>query len=957
VRNSLLILPVILLVSNQLLGQHYTVNNYTTAEGLPSSEVYEIYQDRKGFIWFGTDNGISRFDGFEFKNYHIKDGLTDPVVFGFQEDEDGTVWYRTYSGRLCYMNRSGVIEHYKYNDLIAPFVQGGFLSFRYFAKEKLLYFSSKNILGSIDSTGALKHDTLNYVGENSPIPWKLVNGVPMVVQTFRHARVDGVQVEGKHYPLKISSPQFANKVYRLLVWNGKIYYSAFNFILEFDGTKVTVAYQAKYPIISITLDRNNHLWVGYLNNGVDRFTDATFQTKISLDIVKNKSVTCVKQTSDGAFWLSTLENGVVVIPNMAITHYDIPVDGKIKTVSSGKKFVVLAEKGGRVKFYDAKSRTVVEEKKIEHDVLLVYADRKDNYWISGHETVEVFDSRLRQIKNFSGINIVDVSESKADGAIFAVGSQRIHRFDNLNPPATKISVAMYRQVLVHDTTLYFATRVGLSATNLAFEYPRPLKNLQSDKFSDLIALNDSLLFLPTNGNGFYVLDTKSQQAVHYEANNFFANNIHATIVKNNNLWLGTDKGIAILSVPSLLSGEPKFQYLNHKSGLRGKAINFLAATDHEVWAIGDDVISIVPDSIQHFAESQPKFYIREMTCNDAPVDLSQPLNFSSQQNNLRISFGFISFNNDEIFHRYRVNDDEPWIYSTDRVAQFTSLAPGQYKFSLQYSVDNYYWTNATELIPFEIAAPWYRRWYVYPIAFFMLMAVAYGYLRSRQRVYREKNDFLNIINEHQQKLIQSEITAIERERNRIAKELHDGVGTNLTAIKLSVRQLLHQHREPLANEIEDQFQQTIAEIKDIIYDLTPPSLERYGLFTAFKNYINKIGKNIPISITVKTFGPEVTSFSLNIIVFRILQELLSNSIKHSQAKNISVHLNAFEDLLNIIYEDDGVGFTYDPVQGGLGLNNIESRIRSLNGTLKFDSGNFGVSYNIDIPLTSIKESK
>jgi signal transduction histidine kinase len=244
---------------------------------------------------------------------------------------------------------------------------------------------------------------------------------------------------------------------------------------------------------------------------------------------------------------------------------------------------------------------------------------------------------------------------------------------------------------------------------------------------------------------------------------------------------------------------------------------------------------------------------------------------------------------------------------------------------------------------------------VYPIASLLLLAAAFVYVRNRQAVYAEKNRFLEIINDHQQKLIQSQIATIERERNRIAKELHDGVGTNLTAIKLSVHQLLTTNENPLADDIEEQFQHAIADLKNLIYDLTPPSLERYGLFVALKNYINKIGKNIPINIQFKTFGSDINDINIGIIVFRIAQELLSNSIKHSDAKNITVHMNSFEDLLNIIYEDDGVGFTYNPEQSGLGLDNVESRVRSLNGTLKFDSGKFGVSYNIDIPLKEIKK--
>jgi signal transduction histidine kinase len=85
-------------------------------------------------------------------------------------------------------------------------------------------------------------------------------------------------------------------------------------------------------------------------------------------------------------------------------------------------------------------------------------------------------------------------------------------------------------------------------------------------------------------------------------------------------------------------------------------------------------------------------------------------------------------------------------------------------------------------------------------------------------------------------------------------------------------------------------------------------------------------------------------------VFRIIQELISNSLKHSDAKNISIHINAFDDLLNIVYEDNGKGFVWNDTQRGAGLFNIESRVQSLDGRLKFESTQYGVSYTIDIPI-------
>jgi signal transduction histidine kinase len=376
--------------------------------------------------------------------------------------------------------------------------------------------------------------------------------------------------------------------------------------------------------------------------------------------------------------------------------------------------------------------------------------------------------------------------------------------------------------------------------------------------------------------------------------------------------------------------------------------------DRDLWVFSGNSYSVVPLEFEKFAIKDPIFYVREIKANNLLIDESYLANLKYGQNNIHLSVGFISFNNKNVYLRYRLRSQDPWLYTTDKTLQFSSLSPSNYSLELQYSTDRIQW-NKAQIISLNILKPWWNAWYAYFGVASILFILILLYLRYQQSVFRQKHHYLKIINEHQQKLIQSEIVTLERERNRISKELHDRVGTNLTAIKLTVNQILQSHKDPHTGEVEEQFQIALREIKEIIYALTPPSLERYGLFTSLKNYVGKLNKSVPINISLKTFGKEIGASNLNIILFRVLQELLNNSIKHSFAKNITIHINAFDDVVNIMYEDDGIGFSYDPLQSGLGLDNIESRIHSVNGTLKFDSGKFGISYTIDVPLTINKE--
>ena len=103
----------ILSINGQIASPSF--RHFTTEDGLPSSEVYNILQDRKGNIWLGTDRGVTRFDGYQFRTFSYKDGLTDNTVFKLMEDKKGRVWMLTFSGRIFYFENDK-IQPYKFNE-------------------------------------------------------------------------------------------------------------------------------------------------------------------------------------------------------------------------------------------------------------------------------------------------------------------------------------------------------------------------------------------------------------------------------------------------------------------------------------------------------------------------------------------------------------------------------------------------------------------------------------------------------------------------------------------------------------------------------------------------------------------------------------------------------------------------------------------------------------------------
>lgn len=337
--------------------------------------------------------------------------------------------------------------------------------------------------------------------------------------------------------------------------------------------------------------------------------------------------------------------------------------------------------------------------------------------------------------------------------------------------------------------------------------------------------------------------------------------------------------------------------------------------------------------------------------NNQRDSLKPSQKFDYNQNNIQLNFRLIDFQNQNILLRSRLSKDATWSYSSDRSIKFYSLKTGDYSLQIEYSIDNFHWHRAF-VWDFTVLPPWWRTFYFQAGVLLIILLSGVGYFKRRIARVHERN---NLFTAQQHRLIRAELDTQERERSRIAKDLHDSVGTNLTAIKMAVWSLLKKYDDAKASEIENQFRHTIHDIRGIIHDLVPSGLDFYGLTETVRDYTSKIEDNLGVQIEVNSFGPTVTNSSINLIAFRILQELLSNTLKHAQATKITIHISSFDELLSILYQDNGKGFDANAITKGWGLLNIQSRLHIAKGTLKFESGQFGVSYIIDIPLT-LKEN-
>jgi signal transduction histidine kinase len=224
------------------------------------------------------------------------------------------------------------------------------------------------------------------------------------------------------------------------------------------------------------------------------------------------------------------------------------------------------------------------------------------------------------------------------------------------------------------------------------------------------------------------------------------------------------------------------------------------------------------------------------------------------------------------------------------------------------------------------------------LAFFFVIVII-NYYRVNAR---KQNEIFNAVFETQTK-----------ERKRISEDLHDELGPLLSGIKIRVGALREMHdttaMEAMIKETETSLDKAVQEVRVITKNLMPRHLEEHGLIAELEELKHLIERSKSVKMNLRFAGFETRLSPLvEINMFRIINELVNNSMKHSQANTININLNRDKKGLRIFFSDNGKGFSTDKKYDGIGLKNIENRINLFKGQYKIESAeNAGTLFKIN----------
>lgn len=225
------------------------------------------------------------------------------------------------------------------------------------------------------------------------------------------------------------------------------------------------------------------------------------------------------------------------------------------------------------------------------------------------------------------------------------------------------------------------------------------------------------------------------------------------------------------------------------------------------------------------------------------------------------------------------------------------------------------------------------------------------FYKQRQRIKNKEIEALKV----QQNITKLEalIAGEEKERKRIAEDLHDGVNGDLSALKYKFSSIT---TEKLSTADIKNFEQglslldnSIEQVRRVAHNLTPPSLQNFSLTEAIKQFCIKTNEVHNLKLIFSTYGIPLTySKEQETTIYRIVQELVTNIVKHANASEALVQINNHDQHMSITVEDNGIGFDISSHHNGIGLKNIYSRVAFLKGTVQIDSNKKGTTVTVEI---------
>jgi signal transduction histidine kinase/streptogramin lyase len=970
----------------------FALDQWTTADGLPQNSVNAIVQAPEGYLWIGTFGGLVRFDGTDF---HLEErvdssGRHIDRVLSLAVGRDSALWIGTEDGLLRYHKgayvRFSAASGLPSNDItilhvdhagtlwvgtglgIASYVAGRFESLRRVDGRPL-----EHVTAIVEDTAAtlwfsvadrlltLRHGALAsaqwraapagggsqlILSDRGGSLWfSQANGVAEVARgatrVYRH-------VSGASGPVVITEDPDEG------MWLGTNNDGLFYFLPEQGGTTHRYALpdgQTAYRVRSAYVDGEGDTWFGTNANGLLRLRRNLFTTYTTTNGLSHDVMTAVYGDREGTLWAATNCGGLNAIDAARQTVRlfkprqpgDPRGDPCVFALTEGPPGTMWAGSwgGGLTRLQAGREERLKHLAGLRDTVVLALFTAKDGtVWVGTN------DGGLASLRDGHVTASYTTTDGLADNSVHTIYQTR-------------------------DGALWVGTLKGLSRwASGRFTTYRGADGLSAEYVRALHEDQDGNLWIGTYGGGLDRLHDGRFTAI--TRRDGLADDVVSAILEDDHgfFWMSGNRGIfrvarkelnafadgGLARVRSTLYG-PGDGLLQAETNGGFEPAAWKDAQGH-LWFPTVKGLAVVDPARVRSTSSPPPVRIEEVVVDGVSRSPTDGMVIEPGRPNLEFRYTGISLSDpQDVTFRYRLYDfDESFVDAgTRRVAYYPRLRPGRYRFVV--SAANRYgsWNEAGSSLRLRLIGPFWSTWWFRIGSGAVLLSLVLAAWWRRDAAARRRR-------EAQEEFARQLIESQEHERKRIAGELHDGLGQELLVVKH--RALVALQGDALQGRTRDQVEQiaevvtkSLESVRGLAHNLTPHQLDHLGLSRALRAMVEEVGgtAGIDVAMTIDDIDDQLPRDS-QINLYRIVQEGLTNIVRHSQAATATVTVRRKEGRLAVTISDDGCGFrprrdAGGRLVGGFGLSGMSERVRILRGRLDLTSTpDHGTRIEILIPI-------
>lgn len=964
---------------NRMLSQ-YAHTFWETEKGFPGGSVSSIAQTTDGYLWIGTDKGLIRFDGLNFRQFDQASPFSFSVgaVQKLVADAQGNLWILLQSTKLLrYHDGTFDLSRGEAENGITTMSRGtggdvllyslamGTLTYngeRFVSVSPSHGFPASAIAGNTDDLSTRLSWSTGVTPHHVALPNSAVSSM---VQTSDGKIWLGTKDRGLFY-LSDGLIFTANglpdsKISCLLpLRTSELWIGTANGVVRWNGTKLT---REGVPpsllhaeVVSMIQDQDSNIWVGTPGELL-RFNANGVSSTATGSPVATGAVTALFEDREGNIWIGG-PRGLERLRDSAFVTYTTPAlrfQGTGAVYADSKDYTWFAPIEGGLRWLKGAKSGVITAAGLSKDVVYSIAGGSNNLWVGrqqgGLTRLRYVDGALTaktytQADGLVQNSVYAVHESR-DGTVWAgtlsggVSEFRNGRFTSYTtanglPSNTVSSIAEGP-----DGTMWFGTPNGLSAlTKGTWRTYTVHDGLPSGDVNCLVEDSNGELWIGT-ADGLAFLS-----AGHIDVPREVPDSLHGPIFgiaedRNRWLWIATASHVLQVNQAKLMSdvlSEMDVREYGLADGLLGtegvkRHRSVIADSRGQIWFSTNRGLSVVNPARATVNPVPAVVHIQAVLADGNALDLRGPLQVSARKQRTTFRFSGLSLGNSErIRYRYRLDGfDNGWSEpATNREASYGNLGVGSYKFRVMASNSDGLWNGSEATVGFEVEPTLWQTWWIRSA---LGLSVGLAILALfRVRTY-QLTRLLNV--RFEERLA---------ERTRVAQELHDTLLQGVLSASMQLHVVVDQMPEdaptrPPLNRVLQLMGQVVQEGRITLRGLRSSIDTTHDLKSSFSRIPEELGKQDGIEFRVVVEGPSMPLRSVvRDDIYSIGREAVVNAFRHSRASSIAVQLEYAPSQLRILVRDDGCGIDPQVLQSGRdghwGLSGMRERAERIGARLR-----------------------